>query len=145
LPALPLKEREAVLEDAFVYERRIDAETYDSQRDRLREEIALARMELHDAQLEEIDVEGILGFAEHVLENAAQLWLESSPEHRERLQNALFPEGLRLVNGRFGTAVTCLAFATLAISSHRKSGVASPTGTALALEAEMALTWEVAE
>ena len=38
------------------------------------------RIELEDAKLDEIDLEGVLGFAEHVLTNAARLWMEASPE-----------------------------------------------------------------
>lgn len=45
---------------------------------------------------EEIDVEGLLGFAEYVLTNAAGLWMEATAEQRPRLQRALFAEGLRL-------------------------------------------------
>ena len=58
-----LKSRESTLEDAYVFDKRIDAITYERQRDRLREEIALARLELDDAQLDEIDVEGLLGYS----------------------------------------------------------------------------------
>ena len=83
---------------------------------------------LEDARLEEIDVEGLLGFAEHVLANAARLWTEASAEQKQRLQSVLFPEGLRLRDGRFGTALTCLAFTQLAEIQTRESGMASPTG-----------------
>jgi hypothetical protein len=116
-------------EDAFVYEKRIDVATYERQRDKMREDIALVRIELEDARLEEVDVEGLLGFAEHVLSNAARLWLEATGDQRPRLQRILFPEGLRLKDGRFGTAVTCLAFTHLAEPRTRESGMASPAGT----------------
>jgi hypothetical protein len=95
--------------DAFVYERRIVSASYERQRDKMREDIAFVRIELEDARQEEIDVEGLLGFAEHVLGNAARLWLDATSEQRQRLQRVLFPEGLRFKDGRFGTAVTCLA------------------------------------
>src|SRR5689334_15589708 len=65
-----------VLEEAFVFEKRIDSVNYDRQRDKLREDVALARIELTDAELETIDVEGLLGLAEYVLTDAARLWLE---------------------------------------------------------------------
>ena len=122
---LTLRNRETLLEEAFVFERRVDAATYERQRDKLREELALARIELEDARLEEIDVEGLLGFAEHVLANAARLWTEASAEQKQRLQSVLFPEGLRLRDGRFGTALTCLAFTQLAEIQTRESGMAS--------------------
>ena len=37
------------VEEAFLHERSIDRQTYESQRDQLREQVALAEMELEDA------------------------------------------------------------------------------------------------
>ncbi len=67
-------------------QRTIDQSTCDRQRDKVREEIAIAQIELHDAGLDELDVEGILGFADHILTNAARLWLEASLDQKQRLQ-----------------------------------------------------------
>lgn len=108
-----LKRREAMLEEAYLYRQAVDRETYERQRDLLREQIALVTLQAEDAKLEEVDVDGLLGFAEFVLSNAARLWSESNYEQQLRMQHALFPEGLRFRNGGFGTAVTCLAFRQL--------------------------------
>jgi hypothetical protein len=124
-----LQRREGLLDEAYLYDKRIDRPTYERQRDKLREEIALARIELDDARLEEIDVEGVLAFAEHVLTNAARLWVEASPEQKTRLQRALFPDGLQLKDGKFGTATTCFAFTQLAAVASADSDVASPSGS----------------
>ncbi len=78
--------------------------------------------------LDELDVEGILGFAEHVVTNAAHLWTEASLDQKQRLQQVLFPEGLVFDGERFGTAVTCLAFSDLGDSESVEVEVASPTG-----------------
>jgi hypothetical protein len=94
----------------------------------VREEIALAQLELEDARIEEIDVEGVLGFAEHLLTNAARLWQEATIEQRPRIQRVLFPEGVRFRDGRVGTAVTCLAFSLMGMEIQGNSGLASPTG-----------------
>ncbi len=123
-----LKNRESLLEEAFVFERRIDAATYDRQRDKLRQDVAVARIDLEGAKLEEIDVEGLLGFAEHVLANAASLWTEAPNDQKQRLQRVLFPEGVRLKDGRIGTALTCLAFTQLQEVPNRESALASPPG-----------------
>ena len=48
--------------------------------------------------------------AEHVLNNAAHLWLDASLELKRSLQTVIFPEGLRFRDGKVGTATTCLAF-----------------------------------
>ena len=123
-----LRRRESILEDAFLYEKRIDSASYERQRDKIREDIALARIELEDARVDEIDIEGLLGFAEHVLGNAARLWVEAPAEQKRRLQEVLFPKGLRLKDGRFGTAVTCLAFKQLSGSGRHRKWFGVPNG-----------------
>ena len=123
-----LRGRESLLEDAYLYAKKIDATTYERQRDALREQMALATIDLEDARHDEIDVEGLLGFAEYVLTNAARLWMEATDEQRPRLQRALFPEGLRFRDGKIGTAVTCMAFTQLQTIAGDKQAVASPAG-----------------
>jgi len=54
------------LEDAFIYQHSIDRATYDRQHDRVEEELALAEVELQEARIERIDVDGVLAFAEHL-------------------------------------------------------------------------------
>ena len=116
------------LDEAFIYRQAVDQTTYDEQRDKLREELALAELELHEIRLEELDVEGVLAFAEHLLTNAARLWMEASLDQKQRLQAVFFPEGLRFDGEGFGTAVTCLAFKQLGPDETVKHGMASPTG-----------------
>ena len=123
-----LQQRVDQLEETFIYQHKIDQITYDRERDRLREEMALAEIEMRDAQLEALDVEGVLGFAEHVLTNAARLWIEASLEQRQRLQQVFFPEGLRFDGESFGTAVTSLAFNGFGQLRPTGTDLASPTG-----------------
>lgn len=52
---------------AFLHERLIDQPTYQRQVQQLDEDIALAEMAANDAKLDQLDIEGVLGFAEHVL------------------------------------------------------------------------------
>ena len=54
------------LDEAFLFQRSIDIETYDRHAERLREELTLARIAKHSTELDELDVEGILAFAERV-------------------------------------------------------------------------------
>ena len=74
--------------DAFLHERCIDRQTYERQRDKLREQLSLAEMELSDAVLDDLDVEGVLGFAEHVMTNAVRLWAELDIDGKQELQQA---------------------------------------------------------
>ena len=72
----------------------IDKKTHTQKRDRIREAIADAEVELSDSAVEQIDVDGIMGFAETVLQNAAKLWKQSDSTQRHQPQRELFPEGL---------------------------------------------------
>ena len=68
------------LDEAFLFERSIEIDTYHRHAEKLREELTLARMAPDYGQLDELDVEGILAFAERVLPRAADLWVQASPE-----------------------------------------------------------------
>ena len=65
-----LEEQKKRLVDAFVYKQAIDEETYKSELDRLRAEITVTRIERNDSELDALDVETVLEFAEHVVLNA---------------------------------------------------------------------------
>jgi hypothetical protein len=116
------------VDDAFLHEHTIDRASYETQRDKLREQLALAELELSAAVTDQLDVEGILGFGERVLTSVDRLWPEVGLEQKQQLQLALFPEGIQFDGERFGTAVTCLAFNQLGGDFATKSNVASPTG-----------------
>jgi hypothetical protein len=90
-----IREKLDRLDAAFLYECTIDIDTYDRHRDKLREELTLAQMDRHSSELEEMDVEGILAFAERVLPSASNLWVHSSLAQKQRLQQVFFPEGIR--------------------------------------------------
>jgi hypothetical protein len=88
--------------------------TNDRHVEKLREELTLVRIERHWGQLEELDVEGILAFAERVLPRAADLWVQASLEQRQRFQQLFFPEGIAFDGKRFvRTGVTAPAFSYL--------------------------------
>ena len=76
--AKAIQEKLDRLDEAFLFERSIEIETYDRHAEKLREELTLARMDRHSGQLDELDVEGILAFAERVLPRAADLWVQAS-------------------------------------------------------------------
>jgi hypothetical protein len=102
------------LDEAFLFERSIDIETYDRHAEKLREELTLVRIESHSGQLEELDVEGILAFAERVLPRAADLWVQASLDQRQRFQQLFFPDGIAFDGNRcVGTGATAPAFSYL--------------------------------
>ena len=109
------------LDEAFLYERTIDIDRYDRHRDKLREELTLVQMDRHATELEELDVEGILAFAERVLPSASNLWVQSSLNQKQRLQQLFFPEGVRFDGKRLvGTGVTLPVFNYLSPFRSRK-------------------------
>ena len=123
-----LQSQQDELDEAFIYQHRIDTASYERQRDKLREETASTQMELADAKVLELDMETTLSFAQHLMTNAARCWMEAPAERKRRLQDAFFPEGLAFDGEGFGTAVTCLAFRDLGESQTGNEGMASPTG-----------------
>jgi hypothetical protein len=61
------------LDEAFLYESSVDRTTYEEQRDKLREELTLAELELSEARVEQFDIDGALDKAISVLNNASTL------------------------------------------------------------------------
>ena len=99
---------------AFHFERSIDFETYDGHAEKLRGELTLTRIDRHSGQLEELDVEGILAFAERILPRASDLWVQASLDQRQRFQQLFFPDGIAFDGKGFvGTGVTAPAFSYL--------------------------------
>jgi hypothetical protein len=92
---------------------------------RVQEELAIAELELHEARIDKLDVEGLLGFAEHLIGNAARAWMEANLEQRQQIQSAIFPEGLPFDGQGFGTARMCLAFKWLEQSKSVENDLAS--------------------
>lgn len=123
-----LHTRKARLVDAFVYHEAIDRATYEQHLDKLEEEITLAEMRLEDARLDEIDLDGILNFAHHLLEDVGRLWVEASPEQKQRLQRVIFPKGVEYLAGEFQTPEISLIFKVFENLEGEKEGEASPTG-----------------
>ena len=120
--------------EAFLYERTIDIERYDRHRDKLREELTLVQTDRHAAEFEELNVEGILAFAERVLPSASNLWVQTSLNQKQRLQRLFFPEGVRFDGKRrVGTGLTLPVFNYLSSVSESKKRTGGPgrsrTGT----------------
>ncbi len=123
-----LKERKERLEEAFIYDKSIERVTYQRQLDKLNEQITLAEIQERDAKLEGYDVESVLNFAEHIILNAARLWLEASDEQKQRLQKLFFPKGVSFANGNYGTTEICPFFNVISQNGNDKSIMATLPG-----------------
>ncbi len=107
------------LDEAFLYAEAIDVTTDGRQRGKLREELTLARIDHHAEPVDELDVEGILAFAERMLPRASDLWVQASLDYKRRLQQLFFPEGIVFEGNRFNrTAATAPVFNYLAPSER---------------------------
>ena len=110
--------------------RRIPAfRTYDCHAEKLREELTLARIDRHSGQLVELDVAGILTFAERILPRAADLWVQASLEQRHRFQQRSFPEGIAFDRSAFvGIGVTAPAVSYVRTIEDGNERVVDQTG-----------------
>ena len=116
-------------DEAFLYSEAIDVTTYGRQRDKLREQLTFAKIDHHTDAVDELDVEGILAFAERILPRASDLWVQASLDYRQRLQQLFFPEGIAFDGNRFNrTAATAPPFNYLAPSESADQKMVSPEG-----------------
>jgi hypothetical protein len=58
----------------------------------------------HEAEVDGLDVEAVLNYAEFLAMNPARLCQDATPEKKARLQAFLVPSGLTWDGERFGTA-----------------------------------------
>jgi hypothetical protein len=117
------------LDEAFLYSESIDFTSYGRQRDKLREELTLAQIDRHTDAVDELDVQGILAFAERILPRAADLWVQASLDQKQRLQQLFLPEGIAFDGNRFNrTAVTAPFFKYLAPGERREESLVSQIG-----------------
>ena len=122
-----LRDRIDQLVEAHVHAKSIDRQTYETRMNREREALALVQLELSDAELD-LDVEGVLAFAERLLTNAARLWPSLDLGQKIRLQSAVFPNGVAFDGGSFGTPELTSVFNYLRAIENQSEGMASPTG-----------------
>ena len=86
-------------------------------------------MDRHSSELDELDVEGILAFAERVLPRASDLWVQVSLEQRQRFQQLFFPDGIAFDGKSFvGTRVTAPTFSYLRTIEGGKERLVDLTG-----------------
>ena len=117
------------LEEGYAYKTlAIDSETYTRLLDKLRQERLLVEMERRKTETDGYNIETLLQFAEHLLTNAAEMWLKADLGQRQRLQRALFPSGVTFLDGKFGTTLTCPLFNVLRQAEGESNKMASPRG-----------------
>lgn len=92
-----LKKQSRRLDQCFIFERSIDRETYEDQRDHLREQIATTEIELARTLAGERTVDRDLDYAYDVLRRASTLWMDAADlRTRQLVQWLLFPAGITI-------------------------------------------------
>ena len=122
-----LEERKQLLIDALL-DRKIDQTTYDQQLEKLKADLETAEVRLANAELEQIDIEAVLAYAEEILLHASSLWSKSPLDDKQRLQSVFFPKGVTFSEEGCGTAESPSIFSMLTETAAQKSSLASPTG-----------------
>jgi site-specific DNA recombinase len=124
-----LKQRKARLTEAYLYEETIDHDTYRQQLDRLGRELTEAQVALDEMEVEDLDVPGLLDFADEVLADAAQTWTNAPPDTKRRFEQALYPDGVVYdPDEAFRTVPTPLVFRPLEVEEGGKSRLVARTG-----------------
>lgn len=127
----------ARLDQAFIFDRRIDETTYRARRDELRRELTVTRLDLTAVRTAEQDVESLLEFAEYALANASAIWTSAATtEQRMQVQLTMFPDGVTWgrvhpsdTADQFFEPRSCLEVFELRGRVEEIDGMASPTGT----------------
>jgi hypothetical protein len=64
----------------------------------------------HTEAVDELDVRGILAFAERILPRVSDLWVQASLDYKQRLQQLFFPEGIAYDGNRFNRTTATAPF-----------------------------------
>jgi site-specific DNA recombinase len=122
-----LKERKNQLVDLLLV-KTLDPKTYQEQTDRLQVEIGLKELEVSQIHEEDLDLEGILDFAEFVISNPEKLWKDSALNQKQRFQKVLFPQGLKFGNQEFGTSESAPIYTLISQSQTPVNTLVAPRG-----------------
>jgi hypothetical protein len=118
--------REQIIK-AWITEK-ITKDIYDDQRRKVGTELAAAGLLEGEAVLDLAEVELLLDLADWMLSHAASVWASASCANEIRIQKAVFPVGLVVSPGGFGTPQDQCAFFRLRENSDDEIVLASPGG-----------------
>ena len=122
------QESKRKLNEAFIYRSAISEGDYRQMKEAVEQEILTLEMKVNEAKQEEIEIDQLLDFSENLLLNAAGMWSESGLEHKQRLQQILFPQGVTYTDDGYRTTATNPMFNLLRERNRGKRTVGSATG-----------------
>jgi hypothetical protein len=117
------------LDEAFIFEKAIDRDTYAARRREALEALGNAERELAGVAAETLDVEALLSLAEVCLMQGSRLWTAAATVgDRIRLQWAIFPNGLQWRDGAIWNRVSDRVFYQLSEIAADGSGMVAHPG-----------------
>lgn len=69
----------------------------------IRKDIVVLRVERVDIRIEQYDTEAVKSFTENFLVNLDKLWLQAELSHKQAFQSEIFPNKLKVENGKIRT------------------------------------------
>ena len=88
-----LETRKKQLLDAYIYRQAIDRETFEDLKKEIETAQGLAHFELHQLEVDNLDLETSLEYASALLTRTSRIWADASPDQKRKLQPLIFPEG----------------------------------------------------
>ena len=122
-----LEKRRSKLTDAYLDEKLSD-ENFSAKQSEIEEALALARLELREAQVHQLDVDGLLGFTDRLLTKPAAMWKDANDEDRPAIQRLVYPQGIQFDGTSFGTAGIAATFNILGGKNPRNVDMVGDTG-----------------
>jgi len=123
-----LEKKKEKLLSALVFEEKIDKETYEEQRSKIQIEIDRAVRTRESLEDGELNLDGILSFAEWALLKPDKTWRQMGHKQKQVFQRAIYPKGLSFDGIKFRTAEKSFVFSMIKTTLARESKVASPGG-----------------
>ncbi len=123
-----VRERRDKLDEAFLFEAKIDEAIYQRQKKKLTEQSQKAQAELLSQARDDIDVDRVLEFATNVIAGPGQFWSGLNSDQKVAFQEAILPNGIGFDGEFYGTANPAFPFKALSAFSGDDSRMVSPTG-----------------
>ena len=113
---------------AYLYEDKLDKDTYDAEKKRLEVEINSFETRLRDTELPDVDVIQAVERAQGLLRDLPGAWNRIEPAGRSAFVRAMFPAGLWYNEGIIGTAEIPWLLDGFQTSEGDDAGLVPPTG-----------------
>lgn len=105
----------------------IDSDDFREYMTDLNDQLNLVQSEVSRHE-QDLDVSTAVGYIEHLLWNPQMLWNDSDLGHKQQLQRALFPNGIKVSKTEFGTPSNSCFYNLIQASKAGEENLASPRG-----------------